>query len=831
MIKNNIIKPFVSIAVAICLAMPASPLTAVAAEANIQTENKIFIPFRDQIPFYLSTNSSMQSDSIKAIWTKVFYEEMNWNENHNFYDPNFGSWWEKYNTTEYIGLGGIQKKLEGQITFSAGDFEAFLGNSLEANPEFLGQLLGLDGYQKLSTSDEDITLFRNIIGKYLLDESDPTKYDSYFVNNIVNLTKDGAYLNDDLKTIYCNGIRADYCMLNTLAARYRKTNIVGEQYLSEPQIRWIESYQEELYDAYTKNTNELLKNLVSNNDNLYDLIARSSYAANDRNGYGQTFFDYVVESGKGAGAWLNLNDNINIPAMAGVDDISSVFALSDGWCGDSTNRECYKPDDCTEKATANDIIAYSLYKNPKALAYIQNNETTNTSFGTSKDDSEGWWHRYTVKHTKWGASGPIESKGINAASGRSARGAASSSFDGNTGTGMATCSAYGTIIVRTKDLLYNPETKTGSNAPKTVTVGVWYEASWIGAECAAYSYKSNDNNKCNDSAGYTRQLSFNCSSGIIPPSAGTSSFNYTGASPSTYGNVTSYRYYTFDVSHLSLEQLKTGYIQINTAAGNYCYATDYGFCVAYASCGAMPTVYITCPVPDCDINGHAYDERSISWAPDFSYADITYSCTKDKEHVKTIRTKNITASTSAGIITYKALGKYNESYTKVVSAGGSENAVTSNVTLTNDIATDYYKSITNTQIIDEHQSSGYLNTLLITQAASTIKGSVKAGVIPVGVQKITFNYVASEKLEEIIVSVLSPSGQVIGRGGSIMSDTIDRKNNTITVVLYANSDIDLYNSYVTISGKATTKHVVSATAGIPSPSTAVIGVTSMKFTY
>ena len=830
---NKLLRKATALLLALCISIPCNSMVVAAADTSATKASMTFIPFRDQIPYYLSTNSDSKSDLIKKLWVKIFYEELNWNSSHNFYDSKYKAWWNKYKGTTYIGLNGAQKNLSGQITYSTGDFEAFFGNTLEANPEFLGQLLGLNGYEFLSTKENEKSFFRNVIGKYLLDTSGPSRYDKYFVNNIVNLTKKGKYLDGSLTTVYCNGIRADYCMLSTLASRYRKTDLFGNQYLSSQQISWVESYQKELYKAYTTGSNQTLKNLVVTNSNLYDLIARSKDAANNLNGFGQIFFNYVVSSGKGAGAWLNLSDKINIPAMSGIDDISGVFALSNGWCGQRSNSECYNRNNCQVHATTNDKIAYELYKNGQACQYILNNPATRAAFGSSKDDTNGWWYRYTVKHTKWNpATGPVNIQGINAASGISSRGVCHSSKPRNTGNGLVTCSALATITVNTRDLLFKEATKTGSNSPKTVTIGVWYEASIRGVESIANAYKANKNNKNNDSVEYIKKISFDCSPGIIPPESGVADYNYTGTQPETYAGFSACRYYTFDVSNLSYNQLLNGYININTAAGNSAYATARGEDEwSYCSCGAMPTVYITSPIADCDINGHAYDVRSAAWAPDYSYADITYTCSKDKTHVRTVRTKNITATPSAGIITYKVIGMYNEPYTKVTYAGGSSASVVSRANLSAANATDYYSSNTSGKVIDYHQSEGKYATFLVTYASASIKGSIKPGVIPVGVRKITFNYVASERLEELIISVHSSTGKVIGRGGTNMADTIDKSKGTITLNLYASSDLDLYNSYVTITGKASTEHITTQTLGTPSLSTATIGVTSLIFTY
>ena len=830
---NKLIKKVATILLTICLSIPASSLTAYAAESNNSKADMTFIPFRDQIPYYLSTNSDSKSELVKKLWAKLFYEELNWSSGQSFYDSNYDAWWKKYKGTTYIGLDGQQKNISGQITYSTGDFEAFIGNTLEANPEFLGQLLGLPDYEPLSTDENGITFLRNVIGKYLLYSSHPTRFDKYFVNSIVNLTKDGKYLDENLSTVYCNGIRADYCMLSTLASRYRKTNLAGQQYLSKAQIEWIESYQLELYDSYTKGSSNTLKKLVSKNANLYDLIARSSYAANNRNKYGNIFFNYVVNSGKGAGAWLNLNNNINIPAMAGVDDLVSLFNLSDGWCGNSSNSSCYNHTNCINKATTNDIIAYALYRSAPALSYIRTNTKTGAAFGLNNKDENGWWYRYTVKHTKWSEStGTSTVQAINAASGKSERAVCHSQMSKHTGNGLVTCSAGTSITVYTKDLLYNASTKTGSNAPKSVTIGVWYEASRPGVEHSARAYKANSNNKNNDSTEYIKNISFDYSTGIIPPEAGVSEYNYTGSKPDTYGAISAYRYYTFDLQNLNYTQLQNGYITINTAASNFAYATareteEW----AYASCGAMPTVYVTCPLPDCDINGHNFDTRYPTWASDHSYVNITYTCSKDTTHSKTVRINNITASTSKGLITYKAIGAYNEPYTTVVSAGGTEVSVTSSVKLSSSNATDYYSSVTSSDIEESHQSAGMYGGLYTTSAIATIKGSVVKGIIPVGVRKITFNYVASEKMDELLIAVHSSSGKIIGRGGTNVTNSINKSNGTVTINLNASSDLDLYNSYITITGKASSTHTNSMTQGKPSPATATIGVTGMIFTY
>ena len=211
------------VALSVAMLSPATSNIAIAQETNSSpSAEKIFIPFRDQIPFYLSQYSSYKSEIVKQLWTKIFYEELNWDESHpQFYDSKYSSWWKKYTGSHYTGLGGTEKILQGPITYSPGDFEAFLGNTLEANPEFLGQLLGLEGYAPLCNTPEGNLLMKPVICNYL---SKPDKYSQYFVNSIIELTKDGTYLNDNsLTTCNYNNVSGDYYMLITLSSNKGKT--------------------------------------------------------------------------------------------------------------------------------------------------------------------------------------------------------------------------------------------------------------------------------------------------------------------------------------------------------------------------------------------------------------------------------------------------------------------------------------------------------------------------------------------------------------------------------------------------------------------------------
>lgn len=849
---KKIIKTFTSLVLLATFALPQSTLTTQAAESVAEYNSNIhFVPFRDEIPYYLSVNSSIKSPVVKQLWAKVFYEESNWNNNHNFYDSNYTDWYKKYNKTPYIGLGGGTKILDKKITLSTGDFEAFFGNTLEANPEFLGELLSLKGSAQLGATNENGELLqsdatstlRNVVGNYLLTDSYPSKYDTYLVDSIVNLTKAGKYLDGSLKEVSCNNIRADYCMLSTLAGRYKKLNPLGESYLSETQNKWIESYILELYDAYTLNNNPTLKNIVTKCPALYDLIARSSYAANNRNGYGNKFFDYVVKSNKGGGAWLNLNNSINLPSIVGVDDLTIIFNLSNGWCGGNhhTNKcDCSNHGACVNNASAYDKMAMSIFNNTTAFNYIQSCDITKNAFGRNATDQNGWWFRYSVKHMDLSSSNGSLRLKVDAAYTKSTTGRShchSECDEYGNGSGADSTASYTTISVDMKKVAEI------STVPSKVIVGAWYEGQPELADGGAVREPGYERANQTNSSEYlffkTKPLIYFTKRVEVPEDNTVLSnlwHSCVRPSHSACRNIdiakqtarTKKIFYEFDTH--ACPDIANSTIEISTAAFASCYATGKRTSFTnHADCGALPTVYVEVPISNCDMTGHKFNNGTIKWNMGsdgmYSSADITYKCNScGKLHTE--HCTNISTKFSGNSITYIAKTSGN-SFTKVVNINDSSKGITTEVLLNSSIANGYSATSTSGSVYMPGGTSGLVK--MTSTHARLNNGSIYKGVLQPGVKQIALYYDVSNSLTGMKINVHSANGKIIGMGGTNISDSVN--NGVATVEIYSASDLDLLNSYVTFTAEAYTEHKTHVTHSNPPESTATITFTKLKLYY
>ena len=791
----NIIKK--SILPLVLIAAMSSPTFAPivhAASDNSGNISTVFIPHRCSIPYYLSTHSSDKSELVKNLWAKLFYEEQNWDSANE----GFVSWIQKYHDN-YIALGGEQKDLlsaaeSGKITFSAGDFEAFFSNTLESNPEFLGQLMGLNGYASLSDNKSGNELMTSTIATYLLN---PKKYNNYFVRAIVSVTKNGDYLTTDLlHSKSANGIPLDYCLLTTLAYHYNEKDEFGNYYLSEQQTKWVESYQLVLYDAYTKNTNATLKSLVVNYPSLYDLIARSTYAANNRNGFGQTFFNYVVASKEGAGHWLNLNNSINIPELENFDNVVTLFELSDGWCGGLKSESiCYNHNNCIKNATAADKGALQLHENSVAKYYITNNTDTLAAYG--KDDKSGWQNRYRIKHTKY-SNGLYDAVTVNAAKySGSGRVRCTSSSGHGTGGPRAFCTSVGVITIDSSAFLSNAN---------TITVTAWYEMSSFWAP----NTKHSDGN----------------SEDMLSIATSNSKIQYKGSStaaPGWNGTYNKTCTFTFDISKLSLAERQNGKITIRIAAPNGCYRSDPwhpGTDVAYANCGCMSDVTVNCTIADCDINGHKWT-GSATFSDDNKTAVINYSCEKDKAHTSISSPINTVESDEGDAIVYTVsdgVNSYSKRVNKDAKKAGSEYV---SVNSNNSSGTLSSKAVGTSR----EYPAGSKSESTFKSSSTTISGGIKQGVIKTGAKSIRLNLSFSSNLDDLSIKVLSASGKLLGE-----NNYYDDKDKTL-VDLSVATDAELKNSYIVISGKASTKNWVRGMyASIPD-AVSQISVNQIIITY
>ena len=204
-----------------------------------------YVPFRSHYGSYLATFSCAKGDVVKKIWERLFYEELTENGDYK-------KWSDKY-YDNYGGLAGKRKSTKGlQITYSEGDFEAFLGNTLKNNPEFLGELMGLDGYEKVADDSSINALMREVICNYLIS---PSKYPNLALA-IVELTADGSYIGESkaddkniLKNHTYNDMTLDLFVLTSIAAYYECDE--KETYLNDLQVDWLKSYQQYLFEEST----------------------------------------------------------------------------------------------------------------------------------------------------------------------------------------------------------------------------------------------------------------------------------------------------------------------------------------------------------------------------------------------------------------------------------------------------------------------------------------------------------------------------------------------------------------------------------------------------
>ncbi len=827
--NKKLIRNFISLVMAFLLLFLANDYSGITmvvqAKEEVPAFDENFIPFRSFIPRYLSINSSVKSKTIKYLWKKLLHEEA--------LDP---AWSTKYyvdNSTDYIGLGGIEKSFSG-ITFATDsrDFDAFFGNSIVANPEL---------FQELMASEE----FAPIIYSKLID---PITY-PFFAKSMAELTFQGLYLGDSstssdniLKNYTYNNLSFDILMLNCLASLYEGDGT--ETYLSSIQVNWLMSYERFLYDDYADNKEA---SLAFKYPAIYDLIARSADASNDYRQLGQEFFDYVISSERGAGPWLSQNININIEGLQKKDNIISLFNSAEGWCGgNDASNNCSNKQECIEKASENDKFALALSKSTHAMTYIKNNSATNSAYGLSQYDAKGWQYRYRIKHTKW----PVDSNGniiatnivpmnrvVNSSGGGRAVAKSWGSIYRGMGDGMvvANTSTYQTLYL--KNILPSDANPNGVANPHEIIIPIYYEGAVnthvsVGPKNAGDSLSHNTTTYSDYSITY--------SDGIIYK--GTTSIDYYGLggeNPNTPH--TTVLYYQFDTSNLKdLNSLNNAYIQIRATAGcgtdsvNGPGANTYEGSTSYAYCnvGGMPTIFVKSPVDDCDLNGHDYTGEAI-FNQDNTDATIIYTCSKDstleKEHTLTyhVSESDITTKTQNGVTTYTVVGKSGESYTKNVGLDDETNLFTE-VPLSPNNATNYYQSNYSDKVI--YHGGGILQSNLTrsqTSADAKINGAITAGSIPLGAKRLVFHFTASEKLEELNIKVLSETGKIIGQ-----CFTTDNTGKCEIKILNT-SDAALKNCYVVFSGHASTFHTKNDLWWNPgaAPSTATIGITSMEIYY
>ena len=826
-------------------------LTATAANSVFTVEDESFIPSRSFYPYYISIYSSCKSALIKGMWERILYEENNYSVYNN--KGNYNSWSNEYYAgadTNYISTNGTSTSWQN-ISFSSntGDFDIFLGNTLVANPEMLGEILGLKGYTAVSSKTgiysqaSLLDTYRKIIYNKL---SNPASFKG-FSEAMLHLTKDGKYLTDGaLKSASYNGKSFDYWMLATLASFYEGDG--NETYLSPTQVSWLESYTQVLLNEYINSGATAFNGttwvasgtaLAGKYKPIYNLIARSPLGVNN-NSKNKEFFNYVVASGTGAGAWLNKHNSINVPNLNTVDDLASLFTFSDGWCGGlcsnskchSHNATCYKPNNCKNMGSTNDIIAISLHRNAVAEDFIKSNAKLLTIYGDNADQPESWQYRHKIKHTQFANNTATLQKSIDAASGTIATGELED-MDG----GQEWVNMHSTAVIDLSKVLAN------SNSPQSVTITFWYtdqmnndntdkdydnttkwEASsnnvtivnpvYLGYTGSG-SMDAPDGNKyqTDSDEGYPAMYLGNENPAQWYTDPERSNYTYTGYS---------YKSYEFDISNLTEQELQNGWIRVTNCSQIHGTRGD-----EYGGTGPMHFVTVGDKINDCDINGHKWIIKSssdVKWSQDYSSVSFTYTCDKKVTERETYIAKSTATKSADGkCITYTAKGIDGKTYTKVINSTAGASGVTQTIDIsTNNVSgsypTDYDKS---DSVV---WPGGSKSTSIYTQANSKINFTIQ-NQIPAGTQKVQFHFYASEILRELNIEVLS-NGRIIGQGGSNKPGTFDAKNGVVTIPLIQTSDEDLSNCYVRITGESHTQHF-SPAGSTPSTSISTIGVTRM----
>ncbi len=817
-IMTIVLSPFESIKV---LASEEKQNPQIAASSF--SEN--FIPTKSFYPSYLSKYSDQKSNTIKTIWERLFYEQYKNPKWSNTVDK--GGFYVD-STTDYQSLGDGPKSFVG-IDFGKDDkdFDAYFGNTITENPEFLGELLGLPGYKAIEArvNPQETADIQNLMKNIVYTKMNQSFKYQYFAKAMAKLTEHGLYIGTNtlnqsnelikgqdnlLKDVSYNGQTFDIWMLCSLASLYEGDG--NETWLSEKQVAWLKTYQLILYNDYADNG---AGSIAGRYPAIYDLVARSSYAANNYRSLGQEFFDYVVKSGTGAGAWLNLNDSINIPELNSYNNLVEIFKASQGFCcGLEPADTCTSTDNCKSHGTTIDRLALELFKNPSANNYIKNNPSTAKAMGISPYDNNGWWYRYKLKHTK---SASLNSNSIiipmndiltNKSQGNVVAKSWNSGYHGQ-GTGIAVANSTTNITLYLKDILPSDEKPTGTTRPSKILIGLYVKGEF---GITLTKDPANGGNVNSHSATRKKALSINCSPGInynTKPIKYKSYYADGGVKPKPTHDKTVF--FEFDVSKLhELEQLMDAHIQIKASAAASADSTngegfntpDGATSYATANIGPLPTIMVYSPVDDCDINQHYYSGK-IKWDDNHSSAIITYSCskdsTKDRSHSFTFTPNDVFHTTTDGVTKYYTYGCYGEPYSETVNK--KKKLEPTPIILDDTNSHKHYVADKSSNVIYPSGSGttdiryGYTNCNAIIH-----NGSLNKGYIPLGVKKIEVFYTATETLEELNILVKSGTGKTIGQA------YVTNNMGHVMIELFDTSDEALANSYISFDGAAYTTH-------------------------
>ncbi len=816
---KNITKQTLAFSLAMAMVVPMFNINTISASAETMTAvnrvNESFAPSRTDIPYYLSKYSSYKGEMIKKVWAKVFYEELNWNtaasqnKNRYFYDGKFGAWYRKYNhvynnagqevPVYYTGLGGVTKQLDHQITYSAGDFDAFFGNTLQANTDFLGQLLGLSGYGKLGSDDSGNELMKKVITTYL---SDPVKFE-YTTKSICALTKDGTYIGDSktagnniLKNASYNGMTDDIYVLICLASLYEGDN--NETYLSQKQVDWLKSYQLYLYDDYVAHGNSsIAKRFSVNRDGkayypIYDLIARSTYAATNRSGKGQEFFNYVESSGIGSGAFLNLA-GAGVSGLDNIDNIEAMFEFSNGYCasqhsGYHENETNCKHIDKGGKATDYDKYAYllnaAINRGGLVKSYVTGNSAVNHAY---QSEEEGWTIKFNMRHTQGGVS-PFYQTVIS-------HNWQSVSGPGCGGTAVCTeksCSdsAQGSFVVASgsRDFL-----------PNGVSFTFGYDGTLT--NWSVVSNGVNVSHKCRLSG---------------------STLNYENLNKVERAGA------VFTVS-LSKTQSWSGNgadCQRRDNSGNCaCVRAEYGGKATVSAGGNLTQVVKR---DDCLLKGHQWN-GNIRWSSDMTQAYVYMFCKKNVNHEKDlIRPVSVRESGNMLIYTVRT-GVYDPetgrevAFSRTVNKNGGATSEYVSFNGSNTTGSLSARAVSDNSWVSpasggrSPDGTFWTGGDVIKNAACSISNvTVKPGFVKPGARSLSFNVSAGNDLTGLDIVVYNSRGQVI-------ADNHDSSKPRNYAYFVGVNDYDLETCYVIMSGSAGTtnsKKYVGCPTGV-NPPTAV----------
>ncbi|MCR4695387.1 MAG: hypothetical protein K5773_08725 [Pseudobutyrivibrio sp.] len=761
---------------------------------NIVNEN--FIPSRSEIPMYLSQFSSYKGEMIKGIWAKLFYEEL------TFDDGNYRSWYQKYNhgiskdgqvPVYYLALGGHLAQVQSQITYSAGDFETFFGNSLKANPEFLGQMLGLPGYAPLGQDRAGNELMRQVMVNYLLD---PCKYKA-LAKRIGEITYQGDYIGDS-KTSDNNILKGesfgeyslDIYVLMTLASLYEGDG--DEAYLSDIQLAWLRSYERFLYDDYVdRGENSLARQFPS----IYDLIARSVDASNNYRGLGQEFFDYVEESARGAGSWLNQIEGVDIE---GLDDlsssISSIFDFADGYCyGHEDN--CKNHDWCLAvenggRAKKIDDYAYLISKSPEAMVYIKANENTAKAYSNPNSKDGGWLEKYNMRHGS-DSSADHYFLQLNIVSGGNGENRATAQCDRwSRDSATARTSATARVDLTKIDALalenFGEEILSRTDA---ITVSM-NGGHWTGS----------------------RLQTGNTGGGCM------ASYSRGGYSVSSVtGNVTNRVVRsgnTFNISDLSLEERASAVISVSHSATSSVQVNGQDGSGNYSATGiakvsTSPTATLSVKRAKCFQEGHDWAGK-VDWDGYFENASgaegqratIAYTCKNDVSHVIQIQVP-VTSKREGDYMVYTAsaapfvydsqAGGYDTYSIKINATNGDTRENIKLLSGDNVSGNTSDSKRSSTQVFPQGSVSKYHYTMAVAKADFT----VQAGTIKAGAKRIKFNVSASEELHSLSIKVYDRYGEIIA---------VNDVNDPYSCYIVGKSDGQLRDCYAVVSAVATTQH-------------------------